>query len=52
MLTSTSSVGGMCQDPTQALTQETDTPAATSVGVGGQAANVAAWVAALGGRAG
>ena len=30
---------------------ETDTPARTSVGVGGQAANVAAWVAALGGRA-
>ena len=32
------------------LTEETDTPAATSVGVGGQGANVAAWVAALGGR--
>src|SRR5258708_27656317 len=32
------------------LTEETDTPAATSVGVGGQAANVAAWVTALGGR--
>jgi sugar/nucleoside kinase (ribokinase family) len=31
-------------------TEETDTPAATSVGVGGQGANVAAWVAALGGR--
>jgi sugar/nucleoside kinase (ribokinase family) len=30
---------------------DTDTPAATSVGVGGQAANVAAWVVALGGRA-
>jgi ribokinase len=30
---------------------ETDTPAATWVGAGGQAANVAAWVAALGGRA-
>src|SRR5262249_50746886 len=30
---------------------ETDTPATTSVGAGGQAANVAAWVAALGGRA-
>jgi sugar/nucleoside kinase (ribokinase family) len=29
---------------------ETDTPAATSVGVGGQGANVAAWVTALGGR--
>ena len=32
----------------QALAGDTDTPAATSVGVGGQAANVAAWVAALG----
>jgi ribokinase len=32
------------------LSEETDTPAATSVGVGGQGANVAAWVAALGGR--
>jgi ribokinase len=32
------------------LAEETDTPAATSVGVGGQGANVAAWVAALGGR--
>jgi sugar/nucleoside kinase (ribokinase family) len=30
---------------------ETDTPVLTSVGAGGQAANVAAWVAALGGRA-
>ena len=30
---------------------ETDTPAATSVGAGGQAANVAAWITALGGRA-
>lgn len=30
---------------------ETDTPAATSVGPGGQAANVAAWITALGGRA-
>jgi len=30
--------------------EETDTLAATSVGVGGQGANVAAWVAALGGR--
>ena len=29
---------------------ETDTPAATSVGAGGQAANVAAWITALGGR--
>jgi len=32
------------------LVEETDTPAATSVGVGGQGANVAAWVTALGGR--
>jgi ribokinase len=32
------------------LAQETDTPAATCVSVGGQAANVAAWVAALGGQ--
>jgi ribokinase len=32
------------------LTEETDTPAATSVGVGGQGANVAAWVSALGGQ--
>jgi ribokinase len=30
--------------------EETDTPAATCFGVGGQGANVAAWVAALGGR--
>lgn len=30
---------------------ETDTPAQTAVGAGGQAANVAAWVIALGGRA-
>jgi ribokinase len=30
--------------------EETDTPAATSLTVGGQAANVAAWVTALGGR--
>ena len=34
-----------------ALAVETDTPACTSVGAGGQAANVAAWVAALGGAA-
>jgi sugar/nucleoside kinase (ribokinase family) len=33
------------------VARETDTPARTSVGVGGQAANVAAWVIALGGRA-
>jgi ribokinase len=32
------------------LAEDTDTPARTSVGAGGQAANVAAWVAALGGR--
>ncbi len=32
------------------VAEETDTPAITSLGVGGQAANVAAWVAALGGR--
>ena len=34
----------------ETLTRDTDTPAVTSVGLGGQAANVAAWVAALGGR--
>ncbi len=33
------------------VAEETDTRVRTSVGVGGQAANVAAWVAALGGRA-
>jgi len=33
------------------VAEQTDTPARTSVGVGGQAANVAAWVVALGGRA-
>jgi ribokinase len=32
------------------LTEETDTPATTYFGLGGQAANVAAWVTALGGR--
>jgi len=32
------------------LSEETDTPASTYFGVGGQAANVAAWVADLGGR--
>jgi ribokinase len=32
------------------LSQETDTPVTTYFGVGGQAANVAAWVTALGGR--
>jgi len=30
---------------------ETDTPATTTAGAGGQAANVAAWIVALGGRA-
>ena len=33
------------------VAEETDTPARTAVGAGGQAANVAAWVTALGGRA-
>jgi ribokinase len=33
------------------VAEETDTPASTSVGAGGQAANVAAWVVALGGTA-
>jgi ribokinase len=33
------------------VAEETDTPARTAVGVGGQAANVAAWVVALGGTA-
>jgi len=33
------------------VAEDTDTPARTAVGVGGQAANVAAWVVALGGRA-
>lgn len=32
------------------IAQDTDTPARTRLSVGGQAANVAAWVAALGGR--
>jgi ribokinase len=32
------------------LAEDTDTPASTAVTVGGQAANVAAWVTALGGR--
>lgn len=32
------------------VSEETDTPADTCFGVGGQAANVAAWVVALGGR--
>lgn len=34
----------------RALAPDTDTPARTSLRLGGQAANVAAWVAALGGR--
>jgi sugar/nucleoside kinase (ribokinase family) len=33
------------------VADETDTPARTTVGAGGQAANVAAWITALGGRA-
>jgi sugar/nucleoside kinase (ribokinase family) len=33
------------------IAQDTDTYGATRVGAGGQAANVAAWIAALGGRA-
>jgi len=33
------------------IAPETDTPASTSMGAGGQAANVAAWITALGGRA-
>ncbi|HEY2239242.1 MAG TPA: PfkB family carbohydrate kinase [Streptosporangiaceae bacterium] len=33
------------------VAEETDTPARTVVGVGGQAANVAAWIAGLGGQA-
>ena len=33
------------------IAEETDTPARTSVGAGGQAANVAVWVVALGGSA-
>jgi ribokinase len=32
------------------VARDTDTPSRTGVGVGGQAANVAAWVAALGGQ--
>lgn len=34
----------------ESLAEDTDTPAATWFGVGGQAANVAAWVMAMGGR--
>jgi sugar/nucleoside kinase (ribokinase family) len=33
------------------VAREADTPAETSIGAGGQAANVAAWITALGGRA-
>jgi ribokinase len=33
------------------IAREADAPATTSVGAGGQAANVAAWITALGGRA-
>jgi ribokinase len=36
--------------PLGPVAEDTDTPSRTSVGAGGQAANVAAWVAALGGR--
>ncbi|MGH3123244.1 MAG: PfkB family carbohydrate kinase, partial [Streptosporangiaceae bacterium] len=37
--------------PDGPVAEETDTPARTWVGPGGQAANVAAWIAALGGQA-
>ena len=37
--------------PDGPVAEETDTPARTWVGAGGQAANVAAWIAALGGQA-
>ena len=37
--------------PAGPVAAETDTPARTWVGVGGQAANVAAWISALGGQA-
>jgi ribokinase len=37
--------------PAGPVAQDTDTPARTWVGAGGQAANVAAWISALGGRA-
>lgn len=36
--------------PLGPVAEDTDTPSRTSVGAGGQAANVAAWVTALGGR--
>lgn len=37
--------------PAGPIAAETDTPARTSAGAGGQAANVAAWITSLGGRA-
>jgi sugar/nucleoside kinase (ribokinase family) len=37
--------------PKGPIAEETDTPSRTWVGAGGQAANVAAWVCALGGQA-
>ena len=37
--------------PSGPVAEETDTPSRISAGVGGQAANVAAWITALGGRA-
>jgi len=37
--------------PDGPIAEETDTPARTWVGAGGQAANVAAWICALGGQA-
>ncbi len=37
--------------PVRTLVADADTPSTNAVGPGGQAANVAAWVAALGGRA-
>jgi ribokinase len=37
--------------PSGPVAEETDTPSVISVGAGGQAANVAAWITALGGRA-
>src|SRR5262249_21815063 len=40
---------GVCREGP--IAEETDTPSSTWVGVGGQAANVAAWVCALGGQA-
>jgi len=37
--------------PEEPIAEETDTPSRTWVGAGGQAANVAAWICALGGQA-